>query len=39
MRAEQQTIRDWVESKPSSRPAHGEIKRLLETIVREDVNS
>ena len=36
MRAEQQTIRDWVESQAAQQ---GEIKRLLELIVREDVNS
>ena len=40
MRAEQQTIRDWVESQAEQQAGqHGEIKRLLETIVREDVNS
>jgi hypothetical protein len=36
MRAEQQTIRDWVEGQAEQQ---GEIKRLLELIVREDVNS
>jgi hypothetical protein len=36
MRAEQQTIRDWVESQADQQ---GEIKRLLELIVREDVKS
>src|ERR1700733_7259650 len=36
MRAEQQTIRDWVESQAEQQ---GEIKRLLELIVRGDVNS
>ena len=36
MRAEQQTIRDWVENQAEQQ---GEIKRLLELIVREDVNS
>ena len=36
MRAEQQTIRDWVNGQSEQQ---GEIKRLLEIIVREDVNS
>jgi hypothetical protein len=36
MRAEQQTIRDWVEGQAEQQ---GEIKRLLELIVREDVKS
>ena len=36
MRAEQQTIRDWVDSQAEQQ---GEIKRLLEIIVREDVSS
>ena len=40
MRAEQQTIRDWVESQAEQQAGqHREIKRLLEMIVREDVNS
>ena len=40
MRAEQQTIRDWVEGQAEQQAEqHGEIKRLLEMIVREDVNS
>jgi hypothetical protein len=40
MRAEQQTIRDWVEGQAEQQAEqHGEIKRLLEKIVREDVNS
>ena len=40
MRAEQQTIRDWVEGQAEQQAEqHGEIKRLLEMIAREDVNS
>ena len=40
MRSEQQTIRDWVEGQAEQQAEqHGEIKRLLETIVREDVTS
>lgn len=40
MRAEQQTIRDWVESQAEQQAKqHGEIKRLLEMIVREEVSS
>jgi len=36
MRAEQQVIRDWVESQAEQQ---GEIKRLLEMLAREDVHS
>ena len=40
MRTEQQTIRDWVESRAEQQTEqHGEIKRLLEMMVREDANS
>jgi hypothetical protein len=40
MRAEQQTIRDWVEGQVEQQAEqHGEIKRLLEMIARENVNS
>ncbi len=40
MRTEQQAIRDWVESRAEQQAEqHGEIKRLLEMIAREDVNS
>ncbi|HUI14322.1 MAG TPA: flagellar motor protein MotA [Xanthobacteraceae bacterium] len=40
MRAEQQTIRDWVESRAEQQAEqHGEIKQLLEMIAREKVDS
>ncbi|HXM69831.1 MAG TPA: flagellar motor protein MotA, partial [Thermoanaerobaculia bacterium] len=36
MRTEQQMIRDWVDSQAEQ---HREIRRLLEILVRENVNS
>ena len=35
MRTEQQMIRDWAESQAEQ---HREIRRLLEVLVREEVN-
>jgi hypothetical protein len=36
MRLEQQTVRDWVDGQAEQQ---NEIKQLLETVVREKVNS
>jgi hypothetical protein len=35
MRSEQQMIRDWVDSQAQQ---HREVRRLLETLVRENVH-